>query len=296
MCTIGAMSTTDTKGSQIFEVTFCTCHKTQWHTTIWIHMASSEVVGDTKTLWAESKHLNRKGSTPIASIIGMSTGPKLLQNNAKFIITTFQTLYLQADITKFPQTTRYYNETLTVVGVRNIIADPKLAKASGLDALSAEHLQYASDRILVLLSLCFNAMLIHSYVPKTFRDTVLVPIIKDKNGDITDIDNYRPIATTSVTSKVFEKISLSRIQDCFYTNDNQFSNMVKHSAEMCIFTLRSIINYYISSTSSVYLCYIDASKAFDRINFWNLVYRLIDRNMPVILVRSLCHGIVHRNS
>ena len=54
---------------------------------------------------------------------------------------------------------------------------------------------------------------------------------------------------------------------------------------MCIFTLKSIVDYYISSSSPVYLCYIDASKAFDRINFWNLFHRLIDRNVPVILVR-----------
>ena len=169
--------------------------------------------------------------------------------------------------------------------MRNAIEDLKLCKASGLDTLSAEHFRYASNRISVLLSLCFNAMLVHSHVPKAFSDTVLVPIIKDKNGDVTEIDKYRPIAITSVASKVFEKIILSRIQDCLYTNDNQFSYKVKHSTDMCIFTLKSIIDYYISSSSPVYLCYIDASKAFDRINFWNLFHRLIDRNVPVIFVR-----------
>ena len=37
----------------------------------------------------------------------------------------------------------------------------------------------------------------------------------------------------------------------------------------------------------MFLCYIDASKAFDRIKFWNLFHRLIDRNVPVILVHFL---------
>ena len=83
--------------------------------------------------------------------------------------------------------------------------------------------------------------------------------------DITDIDNYRSIAITLVASKVFEKIIRSKFQDCLYTNDNQFSYKVKHSTETCIFTPKSIIDYYISSSSPVYLCYIDASKAFNRV-------------------------------
>ena len=117
-------------------------------------------------------------------------------------------------------------------------------------------------------------MLIHSHVPKTFSDTLLlVPIIEYKNGVITDIDDYRLIDITSVALKVFAKIILSRIQDCLYNNDNQFSCKVKHSTEMCIVTLKSIIDYYISFSSPVCLWYVNASNALDRINFWNLVRR-----------------------
>ena len=58
-------------------------------------------------------------------------------------------------ITEFLQTATYYNETLTAVD-RNAIEDLKLCKTSGLDTLSAEHFRYASNRISVLLSLCFN--------------------------------------------------------------------------------------------------------------------------------------------
>ena len=175
--------------------------------------------------------MNGKGSTPIASTIGKSTGPKAIaeqwKNHYSDILNSVPPGRHYKGITEFLQTATYYNETLTAVDVRNAIEDLKLCKASGLDTLSAEHFRYASNRISVLLSLCFNAMLVHSHVPKAFSDTVLVPIIKDKNGDVTEIDNYRPIAITSVASKVFEKIILSRIQDCLYTNDNQFSYKVK---------------------------------------------------------------------
>ena len=252
-------------------------------------LARKLLMKDTKSFWAEIKRLNGKSSAPIASTIGNCTGPNAIaeqwKNHYSSILNSVPPGRHYKGITEFLESTTYYKETLSAIGVKNATADLKLGKASGLDTLSAEHFRYASNRISVLLSLCFNAMLIHSYVPKAFSDTVLVPIIKNKKGDITDIDNYRPIAITSVASKVFEKIILSRIQDSLYTNDNQFSYKVKHSTEMCIFTLKSIVDYYISSSSPVYLCYIDASKAFDRINYWNLFHRLIDRNVPVILVR-----------
>ena len=56
---------------------------------------------------------------------------------------------------------------------------------------------------------------------------------------------------------------------------------------MCICTLKSILDFYIyvASSSPVYLCYIDSSKAFDHVNFWCLFDKLIKRKMPVILVR-----------
>ena len=38
-------------------------------------------------------------------------------------------------ITEFLESTTYYKETLTAIGVKNVIADLKLGKASGLDTL-----------------------------------------------------------------------------------------------------------------------------------------------------------------
>ena len=35
----------------------------------------------------------------------------------------------------------------------------------------------------------------------------------------------------------------------------------------------------------IYMCYIDSSKAFDRVNFWCLFDKLIKRKVPVIFVR-----------
>jgi endonuclease/exonuclease/phosphatase family metal-dependent hydrolase len=252
-------------------------------------LARKLLLKDTKTFWAEVKKLNGKGASPLASTIDNATGQHDIAErwraHYKEILNSNPLGRHHDRIIDVLQNATYVNEAITITEVTNAIADLKLGKACGLDALSAEHFRYACKRLIVLLSLCFNTMLLHCHVPKIFSDTVLVPILKDKNGNITDLDNYRPIAITSVASKIFEKIVLLRIQALLCTNANQFSYKPKHSTEMCVFTLKSIIDFYITASSPVYLCYIDSSKAFDRVNFWCLFSKLIDRNVPLILVR-----------
>ena len=83
------------------------------------------------------------------------------------------------------------------------LRDLKNGKACGRDGLHSEHFKYGSCKLNVLLSMLFNSMILHGYVCQGLMDTVLVPIIKDKKGDISSKDNYRPIAITSVVSKIF---------------------------------------------------------------------------------------------
>ena len=68
---------------------------------------------------------------------------------------------------------------------------------------SAESIRYAGVKINILLSLLFNAIVCHCYIPLKLMDTLIVPIIKDKKGDITSkYTNYRPIALTTIMSKL----------------------------------------------------------------------------------------------
>ena len=111
-------------------------------------------------------------------------------------------------------------------------------------------------------------------------DTVLVSLVKDRKGILTDKDNYRPIAITCVTSKILEHLILEKVGDLLYTKCYQFGFKPKHSADLCIFVMKEIINYYHAGSTPVYACYIDAAKAFDKINHWHLFRKLIDKGLP----------------
>ena len=44
-------------------------------------------------------------------------------------------------------------------------------------------------------------------------NSVIIPIIKNRSGGFTDKTNYRPIALSSIISKVFEHIIIIRLEE-----------------------------------------------------------------------------------
>ena len=117
--------------------------------------------------------------------------------------------------------------------------------------------------------------------------TAIVPIIKNKTGDTSDKHNYRPIALLTATFKLFEICLLKILQMYFITHDHQFGFKTKHSADMCIFTVKSIIKYYTGHNTPVYTYFLDASKAFDRVNHWTLFTKLINSGILLLIIRIL---------
>jgi hypothetical protein len=103
------------------------------------------------------------------------------------------------------------------------------------------------------------------------------------------MDNYRPIAITSIFSKVLELLILNKHWTPLETSDNQFGFKQTHSTDMCIFALQQVIDMYIALSSPVFICYLDASKAFDRINHWKLFNILIQRGFPKATVRLIVY-------
>ena len=96
--------------------------------------------------------------------------------------------------------------------------------------------------------------------------TIIAPIIKNKTGDLSDNNNYRPIALVTIASKLFESLILSRVSTFLTTCVNQFVFKKQHSTEMLIFLLKELFRQYTANGSSVYVSMLAASKAFDKVN------------------------------
>jgi len=104
---------------------------------------------------------------------------------------------------------------------------------------------------------------------------------------VSDKDNYRPIALATVSSKILERVILIRCKSYLVTGDHQFGFKEKHSTDMAVYVFKEIVDHYLRNRSPVFVCFLDARKAFDRVNHWTLFNKLLRRGMNVDIVRLL---------
>ena len=85
--------------------------------------------------------------------------------------------------------------------------------------------------------------------------------MKNRNGDLSDKNNYRPIALSSIISKVFKNVILFRLEEYLWTTDNQFGFKAGHSTDLCVYALTEFREYIKRRSTSVYVAFLDAGKA-----------------------------------
>ena len=176
---------------------------------------------------------------------------------------------------------------ITAVDVGTAIAKLKSGKSPGWDRISTDHMLYLHSVFHDFMAVLFNAMLNHSYLPDELAYSLLVPLIKDKSGKIDDQSNYRAIALSTTLSKVLELILVERLQPYLYTSDAQFGFKNGLSTTHATFILKETVNYFTKQGSPVYACFLDASKAFDRVCHSKLLKILVERGAPLTYLKLL---------
>ena len=252
--------------------------------------AKSLLDKDILSFW---KHIRKSNNArvPLATTIGGITGEneiaEMWQNHYKSILSSVKTNSRQQFVTNKLSSIRGESILFSTSDINVALHSLKSGKSCGVDGLAAEHFLFAHRITHVFLSLLFNTFIIHGYLPADFMKTAIVPIIKNKTGDTSDKNNYRPIALVTAASKLFEICILEILETYLITHDHQFGFKAKHSTDMCIFTVKTLVKYYTDQMTPVYTCLLDASKAFDRVNHWTLFAKLIETGAPLLIVRVL---------
>ena len=100
-------------------------------------------------------------------------------------------------------------------------------------------------------------------------ECVIIPLVKNKGGDLSNINNYRAVAMSNYISKLLEACILDLIRPKPSSNMDkyQFGFKAKHSTSLCTDVLKRTIDFYTNKGSYVFTCFVDLSKAFDEINY-----------------------------
>ncbi|XP_050561669.1 uncharacterized protein LOC126912652 [Spodoptera frugiperda] len=168
----------------------------------------------------------------------------------------------------------YVSVRFTAKDVAQIIKKMVRGKSPGHDDLSIEHLKYGGVHLPRVLALLFNLCLSHGYLPDDLMHTVVVPIVKDKTGDSSDLSNYRPISLATVIAKVLDSLLDQQLGAHIHLHDAQFGFRPGLSTESAIFCLKQTVQYYTDRSTPVYACFLDLSKAFDLVCYDKLWQKL----------------------
>ena len=94
----------------------------------------------------------------------------------------------------------------------------------------------------------------------------LVPMKMKINKNVQDVSNYKPIALTTIVSKLFESYMLYHLIDFLKMNDNQFEFKPNHGTDMSVFLFKQVASSYLSRDTPVFAVFLDAFKAFDKVD------------------------------
>ena len=165
-------------------------------------------------------------------------------------------------------------------------------KAPGLSGIPIESLKCgSSDTSLQYCCNRFNSMLSGGHVPESIKEVKVTPIYKSGSRDV--CDNYRGISLMEHQLKWLERLILNRIQPFA---ENEINDMIPdtqwgfgrdRSAVDAIMINRLLTTSALARSTHIYKCFVDLSKAYDRVDrplLWELLRR---HGIPPNIVRLL---------
>ena len=131
-------------------------------------------------------------------------------------------------------------------------------KAACFDGLQSEHLSYSHPIVYTVLARLFYLVMLSEYVPEDFKCGMLIPIPKESGAKrALKTDQFRGITISPIISKVFENCLLTIYKDYLRTSERQFGFKKNTSCSHAIYSVRSVIDHFVSNDTTVNICCLD---------------------------------------
>ena len=145
----------------------------------------------------------------------------------------------------------------------------------------------ATDLVKIALSKLITAMIKHGTASELTNKAVIIPIPKNKQKSLSESSNYRAICKNTILSKILDYVLICQLEDNLNASDYRFAYKSGFSTSLCSFLVAETIQYYRSRESNVYMLSLDATKAYDRVQYSKLFKLLIERNICSLIIRFI---------
>lgn len=233
---------------------------------------------DFGNFWKSTKRLNTGPGLP--ETVGGVSDVKQIANIFREQFTISSPLGPSSVLTPSAETKRAPNVVISGMTIARILKAMSTGKSPGHDGISIEHLKYAGVHLPRVLALLFNVCIAHSYLPEDLMRTTVVPIVKNRTGDLSDRSNYRPISLATTIAKIFDSVLNSVLEEHCTLHHGQHGFTRGLSTETAMLSLKHTVKYYTDRRTPVYACFLDLSKAFDMVSYDILWRKLKDAGLP----------------
>lgn len=160
--------------------------------------------------------------------------------------------------------------------LKKIINNLKNKRSFGTDEIPPILIKSCVDFLTTPYTLLIN----QSFTEGSFPDALKISKVKPihKKGQITDINNYRPIALLPTSAKIFESAMVSRLysfyEKFYILHKNQNGFRKNHSTTLAIYNYVKTIFEEINNKKYAVGLLLDMSKAYDRVSYEILLDKL----------------------
>ena len=151
-------------------------------------------------------------------------------------------------------------------------------KSCSLDPLPTTLMKCLLPEFLPLLTEIINLSLKTGNVPTSFKEALIIPLLKKPNLDCDTLKNYRPVSNLPFLSKVLERVVLKQLLDHLTLNNlletYQSAYRCNHSTETAVLDVVNNFFQQCDNHNITIASFLDLSSAFDTIDHDILLERL----------------------
>ena len=155
--------------------------------------------------------------------------------------------------------------------------------------LRAEHFIHASgDTFIQYITELINNLFQAQTLPPALCTSLIIPLVKNYKKPLSDPNNYRGISIIPIITKIAELVIIAKCPGLKNNNSSQFGFVTGSSTVHAEILIQDTINYYNKNDSPMYICSLDAEKAFDCCNWQKLFEKLSTKDdIPSAILKFL---------